>query len=100
MPSIGWFSCLMRRNSAGPHVEKALAQGERNVEISTINILESDNQIVLPILEGGHSLKEYTNDVVRQVLRANNNHREKTAKYLGMTIRALGYRLDKMRNYH
>lgn len=55
-------------------------------------------QIVLPLPEGGYQLKNYTDDVVHAVLEAHQGNQTLTAKYLGISLRALAYRLGSPRS--
>ena len=52
-------------------------------------------QVVLPIPEGGYPLKQYTQDVIGGVLAAHNGNQTATARYLGISLRALAYRLEQ-----
>lgn len=54
-------------------------------------------QLVLPFPPEGYSLKNFCDDIVDKVLAAHNNNQAAAAKYLGISIRALFYRLQKKR---
>jgi Transcriptional regulator containing PAS, AAA-type ATPase, and DNA-binding domains len=51
-------------------------------------------RIVLPLPANGYSLKHYTDDIVREVLKAHNGNKAATARYLGISPRALAYRVS------
>ena len=55
-------------------------------------------QVVLPLPDGGLSIKEYNDLIIQAVLDAHNGNQTATAKYLDMSLRALCYRLEQMRN--
>ena len=57
-----------------------------------------DKQVVLPLPAGGYLLKQYTQDVVRIVLAAHNGNQTATARYLGISLRALSYRLEQAKD--
>ncbi len=59
------------------------AQGERTLE--------------LPFPAAGYPLKRYTEEVILRVLAAHDNNQTATAAYLGISRRALTYRLEEMR---
>jgi len=59
---------------------------------------QKEKQIVLPMPEGGLSIKEYNDLIIQAVLDAHNGNQTATAKYLDMSLRALCYRLEQMRN--
>lgn len=54
--------------------------------------------LLLPFPPQGHSLKQYVDEVIRKVLEAHGGNQTLTAKYLGMTRRALAYRLENQRD--
>ena len=58
----------------------------------------TSRQIVLPLPEGGYHLKDYTNDVVYAVLESHHGNQTLTAKYLGISLRALAYRMGSPRS--
>ena len=53
--------------------------------------------IILPLPAGGYQLKRYTDDVVQAVLKAYNGNQSAAARHLGITLRALAYRLGQPR---
>ena len=55
-------------------------------------------QVVLPLPAGGLSIKEYNDLIIQAVLEAHDGNQTATAKYLDMSLRALCYRLEQMRN--
>jgi len=57
-----------------------------------------EKQVVLPMPAGGLSIKEYNDLIIQAVLDAHNGNQTATAKYLDMSLRALCYRLEQMRN--
>lgn len=58
----------------------------------------TEKQVVLPLPDGGLSLKEYNDLIIQAVLDAHKGNQTATAKYLDMSLRALCYRLEQMRN--
>ncbi len=50
--------------------------------------------LVLPFPAQGHSLKQYVDDIIKKVLAAHGDNQTLTAKYLGISRRALSYRLE------
>ena len=50
--------------------------------------------ISLPLPPQGHPLKQYVDDLIQQVLAAHDGNQTLTAQYLGITRRALTYRLE------
>jgi len=52
----------------------------------------------LPFPLQGYPLKHYTEDIILKILAAHNNNQSATANYLGISRRALSYRLEEMRN--
>ena len=52
----------------------------------------------LPFPPGGYPLKNYTEDVILKVLAAHDGNQSATADYLGISRRALSYRLEEIRN--
>ncbi|HWR39768.1 MAG TPA: sigma-54 dependent transcriptional regulator [Patescibacteria group bacterium] len=54
------------------------------------------NILELPFPPEGYSLKNYTDDVIVKVLEAHQNNQSATANYLGISRRALSYRLEEM----
>jgi len=68
------------------------SQGERFVGGTT------EKQVILPLPDGGLSIKEYNDLIIQAVLDAHQGNQTATAKYLDMSLRALCYRLEQMRN--
>ena len=58
----------------------------------------SGNVLELPFPSEGYSLKKYTEDTILKILEIHNNNQSATANYLGISRRALSYRLEEMRN--
>ncbi|WP_346355949.1 sigma-54 dependent transcriptional regulator [Azotosporobacter soli] len=56
-----------------------------------------DNLLAIPIPANGYSLKQYTADVILKVLAAHEGNQSAAANYLGISRRALSYRLEEMR---
>lgn len=52
----------------------------------------------LPFPIQGYPLKKYTKDIILKILAAHHNNQSATAKYLGISRRALSYRLEEMRH--
>ncbi len=75
------------------HIRGLLRQ-ERN---KTVLPEDGEFKIALPFPAEGYSLKRYTADVVRQVLAAHDDNQSAAAAYLGISRRALSYRLEEMR---
>lgn len=73
---------LLRRQNVAPSFAPSLAE----------------RALTLPFPEQGYSLKDYTAEVVLQVLAAHNDNQTAAANYLGISRRALSYRLEEMRN--
>lgn len=59
--------------------------------------LAGGNSIVLPLPADGYTLKRYTDDIVRAVLKAHNGNKTATARYLGISPRAMAYRVGRPR---
>ncbi|MHC1746135.1 MAG: sigma-54-dependent transcriptional regulator [Negativicutes bacterium] len=81
------------------HIEKFLRNGiEFPSSENTTSYLPdaATDQIILPVPPNGHSLKEYNDDLIRQVLAIHNGNQTVTARYLKMSLRALCYRLEQM----
>ena len=57
----------------------------------------ANSQIILPMPPGGYRLKRYTDDVVQAVLAAHHGNQTLTARYLGISLRALAYRIGTPR---
>lgn len=58
---------------------------------------EGEPQFSVPLPPEGFSLQKYNDYIVRKVLSAHNGNQMATANYLGISLRALGYRLAKMK---
>ena len=54
-------------------------------------------KLELPFPAKGYSLKQYTADVVMKVLAAHDDNQSAAAAYLGISRRALSYRLEELR---
>lgn len=63
----------------------------------TVSNEEPKQQLVLPLPPEGYSLKKICEDIVDQVLAVHNDNQAAAAKYLGISLRALFYRLQKKR---
>ena len=59
--------------------------------------LGSPQVLELPFPPGGYSLKDYTETVIVKVLSAHDGNQTAAADYLGISRRALTYRLTEMR---
>jgi two-component system, NtrC family, response regulator AtoC len=59
---------------------------------------EMNRVLELPFPLQGYPLKNYTEDVILKVLAAHNGNQSATADYLGLTRRALSYRIEEIRN--
>lgn len=57
----------------------------------------NNKKVVLPLPEGGYPLKQYTNDVISAVLAEHDGNQTHTARYLGISLRALAYRLEQIK---
>ncbi|MCE5286673.1 MAG: sigma-54 dependent transcriptional regulator [Pelosinus sp.] len=51
----------------------------------------------LPFPKTGYSLKQYTKEIILKVLAAHNDNQTAAAKYLGISRRAMSYRLEEIR---
>ena len=60
--------------------------------------LTKNEGLLLPLPPHGHSLKQYVEDIIQSVLEAHGGNQTLTAKYLGISRRALAYRLESQRN--
>lgn len=79
------------------HIEQILQENYADVpEVAPYQPQQSPKHIVLPFPSGGCSLKEYSDIIIRQVLGAHNGNQTATARYFGMSLRALCYRLEDM----
>lgn len=52
----------------------------------------------LPFPVQGYQLKNYSRDIILKILAAHNNNQSAAANYLGISRRALSYRLEEIRN--
>ena len=59
--------------------------------------VEVGDGLLLPFPPQGHSLKLYVEDIISKVLEAHSGNQTLTAKYLGISRRALAYRLENQR---
>ena len=57
-----------------------------------------ERALVLPFPEAGCPLKRFTEEVILQVLAAHDQNQTAAAEYLGISRRALTYRLEEIRN--
>lgn len=80
------------------HLEKVVAHDAAQLADGTPIGSTKEKQVVLPMPEGGLSIKEYNDLIIQAVLDAHNGNQTATAKYLDMSLRALCYRLEQMRN--
>jgi DNA-binding NtrC family response regulator len=74
------------------HIGKIL-----NTEENDSSFVTPEKQILLPFPEDGYSLKCYSDDIVSAVLGFHDGNQVATARYLGISIRALAYRLTQMK---
>jgi len=70
---------------------------QQRCEAST-SLSEHGGTLKLPFPLEGYSLKKYTKDIILKILAAHNNNQSITANYLGISRRALSYRLEEMKN--
>lgn len=70
------------------HILHLLQQPKHPEAAAPKSILE------LPFPSQGYSLKEYTKDIIAKVLTAHEGNQTATANYLGISRRALSYRLE------
>ena len=61
------------------------------------SVAAKQNFLELPFPQNGYKLKEYTEDIILQILSLFDQNQSKTAKYLGISRRALSYRLEEMK---
>ncbi|MBP2636378.1 MAG: zraR 1 [Firmicutes bacterium] len=59
---------------------------------------ERSSVLELPFPFQGYPLKKYTEDIILKILKAHHNNQAATAKYLGISRRALSYRLEEIRH--
>ncbi|TWH46377.1 sigma-54 dependent transcriptional regulator [Sporomusa sp. KB1] len=80
------------------HLSHLLGEESRSQAFS--QVLGTDaakQQLVLPFPSGGYSLKSFCDDIVDEVIAACEGNYAAAAKYLGISLRALFYRLEKKR---
>ncbi len=53
--------------------------------------------IVLPVPPDGYPIKQYTDDIIREILSMQHGNQTATARYLGMSLRGLTNRLEQQR---
>ncbi|SDF42441.1 sigma-54-dependent transcriptional regulator [Sporomusa acidovorans] len=80
------------------HLEKAVCDCSGSYSGEKAADGAKERQVVLPLPDGGMSLKEYNDLIIQTVLAAHQGNQKATANYLGMSLRALCYRLEQMRN--
>lgn len=80
------------------HLERVVQGGPAGLAEEKPAKVNREKEIVLPLPEGGLSLKEYNDLLIQAVLDAHKGNQTATAKYLDMSLRALCYRLEQMRN--
>ena len=54
-------------------------------------------RLVLPLPPTGYPIKQYTDDIIREVLEMQHGNQTATARYLGMSLRGLTNRLEQQR---
>lgn len=54
-------------------------------------------RLVLPLPPTGYPIKQYTDDIIREVLAMQHGNQTATARYLGMSLRGLTNRLERQR---
>lgn len=59
---------------------------------------DRSNILELPFPVQGYSLKKYTEDIIQKILAVHNDNQTATANYLGISRRALSYRLEELRS--
>jgi len=70
------------------HLIQADPAGKKQPEMA------GERQIVLPAPPGGYPMKQYTDDIIREILDMQQGNQTATARYLGMSLRGLTYRLE------
>ena len=88
---------VVKGETLGAKHLSALLEQTPQPPVSQGNV-EVGNVLLLPFPPQGHSLKQYVDDVIQKVLAAHGGNQTLTAKYLGMTRRALAYRLGNQRS--
>lgn len=76
------------------HLGAFFSRGEK---IRSQGAAQDTKHIVLPFPEKGYSLKQYNDDIIKEVLAKHDGNQTATAGYLGISLRALAYRLAQMR---
>lgn len=79
------------------HLEKIVQECAAASVVGKSADSTKQKQVVLPLPDGGLSIKEYNDLIIQAVLDAHKGNQTATAKYLDMSLRALCYRLDQMR---
>lgn len=80
------------------HIANLLGEELRNqVFNKVLGANAARQELVLPFPPGGYSLKNFADDIVDAVLAAHNGNQAAAANYLGISLRALFYRLKKKR---
>lgn len=81
------------------HLKEALsAKNMATVHESKIVDTAPEGRIVLPMPSGGYSMKSYNDDILAAVLSRFNGNQTAAAKYLGLSLRALVYRLEQLKD--
>ena len=70
-----------------------LLQGRREEK----PVIKHSTVLEVPFPPQGYSLKNYTDTIILKVLAAHHENQTEAAKYLGISRRALSYRLEEMR---
>ena len=70
----------------------------RPQKIEEGSVASKQTFLELPFPQNGYKLKDYTEDIILQVLSLFDQNQSKTAQYLGISRRALSYRLEEMKN--
>ena len=78
------------------HVSCLLKKGDHPV-MPMLEQPVGSRVLELPFPPGGYSLKDYTETIILKVLAAHDGNQSATADYLGISRRALTYRLTEMR---
>jgi two-component system, NtrC family, response regulator AtoC len=58
-----------------------------------------ESQFFVPFPPDGYSLRQYNDYIIREVLDAQRGNQEAAARYLGISLRTLQYRLAKMKEH-
>ena len=62
-----------------------------------VELPEGVRRLVLPLPPNGYPIKQYTDDIIREVLEMQHGNQTATARYLGMSLRGLTNRLEQQR---